>query len=522
MGIRTFDTVAADRSASALVGRTGRSDWARGRRVSPIGSPAASFLLSVQRRHGNQFVQRLVQPPSGGRPPGPVPGLQPMLRLGSPGDRYERQADLVARRVTSRRPGSGSADHDAGHGAGRDAGRRDRGEAGPSPGLEAGLEASIRHLTGGGRPLGSTAARPMERAFGMDFGRVRVHSDPGSDDVCRRIGARAFTVGDHIFFRRGEQSSAGASGRHVLAHELTHVVQQRGMVPAGGDSGGSARAASTAGAPRNTIQAFWLKRGGKYYWKRASEHKYFKLPKETHSSKKHPGKTPVFVEYWDMAGSNIEIDPQVGDKVPEKKRANKIGELRKGVVEDLVRIRGTAIGGRLLRFLAARSHRKTIIRPSLPPGGPDPETAYFETGTSHVNFRVDEIYDAFDWLANRNDWVEVNWRMMPTDVVLFHELVHAYHNATDTAASGYLDDQEALDPVDIGIKYEEYKTVGLDTADGSHKYSGKRFTENKYRTARKLPLRTTYRVPAKPGVIIRKSSRGAFNLEDSGEGSGSG
>ena len=187
-----------------------------------------------------------------------------------------------------------------------------------------------------------------------------------------------------------------------------------------------------------------------------------------------------------------------------------------------MRIRGTAIGGRLLRFLAARSHRKTIIRPSLPPGGPDPETAYFETGTSHVNFRVDEIYDAFDWLANRNDWVEVNWRMMPTDVVLFHELVHAYHNATDTAASGYLDDQEALDPVDIGIKYEEYKTVGLDTADGSHKYSGKRFTENKYRTARKLPLRTTYRVPAKPGVIIRKSSRGAFNLEDSGEGSGSG
>lgn len=206
----------------------------------------------------------------------------------------------------------------------------------------------------------------------------------------------------------------------------------------------------------------------------------------------------------------------------QRRNAKKIGELRKGVVEDLVRIRRTTIGGRLLRFLAARSRRKTIIRPSLPPAGPDPETVYLNTGTSHVNFRVDEVYDAFDWLANRNDWVEVKWRMMPTDVVLFHELVHAYHNATKTAASGYLNDEEAIDRVDIGIELEEYKTVGLDTADGSHKYSGERFTENKYRTARRLPLRTTYRVPAKPDVIIRKSSRGAFNLEDSGEGSRSG
>ena len=65
----------------------------------------------------------------------------------------------------------------------------------------------------------------MEQALGADFRRVRVHSDTESDGMCRSIGARAFTAGEHIFFRRGDGAESSTS---LLAHELTHVVQQRG------------------------------------------------------------------------------------------------------------------------------------------------------------------------------------------------------------------------------------------------------------------------------------------------------
>lgn len=72
----------------------------------------------------------------------------------------------------------------------------------------------------------------MERALGADFGGVRVHTDERADALNRSLRARAFTTGADIFFRRGAYDPASPGGREVLAHELTHVVQQQGM-PAG-------------------------------------------------------------------------------------------------------------------------------------------------------------------------------------------------------------------------------------------------------------------------------------------------
>jgi hypothetical protein len=66
----------------------------------------------------------------------------------------------------------------------------------------------------------------MESAFGADFGGVRVHTDAQADGLNRLLNARAFTTGHDIFFRRGEYSPGSSTGRELLAHELTHVVQQ--------------------------------------------------------------------------------------------------------------------------------------------------------------------------------------------------------------------------------------------------------------------------------------------------------
>ena len=69
--------------------------------------------------------------------------------------------------------------------------------------------------------------RSMEGAFGADFSGVRVHTDRRSTDLNERLQARAFTLGSDIFVHKPADLS-GSSGAHLLAHELTHVVQQSG------------------------------------------------------------------------------------------------------------------------------------------------------------------------------------------------------------------------------------------------------------------------------------------------------
>jgi hypothetical protein len=90
------------------------------------------------------------------------------------------------------------------------------------------LESSIQQSRGGGQPLADDIRQPMEQAFGADFGSVRIHTDAQSDSLNKSIQARAFTTGQDIFFRQGEYSPGSNSGKELLAHELTHVVQQNG------------------------------------------------------------------------------------------------------------------------------------------------------------------------------------------------------------------------------------------------------------------------------------------------------
>ena len=67
----------------------------------------------------------------------------------------------------------------------------------------------------------------FQRRFGHDFGAVRLHTDESADAAARSLSARAFTYGNHIAFRRGSYSESTFEGRRLLAHELTHTIQQR-------------------------------------------------------------------------------------------------------------------------------------------------------------------------------------------------------------------------------------------------------------------------------------------------------
>lgn len=80
---------------------------------------------------------------------------------------------------------------------------------------------------GGGEPLDAGTRTDMESRLGADFGDVRVHTDSGAHASAAEVGARAYTVGNDIVFQRDAYDTASDSGRTTLAHELTHVMQQR-------------------------------------------------------------------------------------------------------------------------------------------------------------------------------------------------------------------------------------------------------------------------------------------------------
>ncbi len=90
------------------------------------------------------------------------------------------------------------------------------------------LETSIQQERGSGQPLSDDIRQPMEQSFGTDFSGVKIHTDSRSDQLNQSIQARAFTTGQDIFFRQGEYAPESHGGKELLAHELTHVVQQNG------------------------------------------------------------------------------------------------------------------------------------------------------------------------------------------------------------------------------------------------------------------------------------------------------
>jgi len=88
------------------------------------------------------------------------------------------------------------------------------------------VEETIQSERGGGQQLDKGVRTQMESSFGTDFGGVRVHTNAKSDALNQTLNARAFTTGQDIFFRQANYDPGSSNGRELLAHELTHVVQQ--------------------------------------------------------------------------------------------------------------------------------------------------------------------------------------------------------------------------------------------------------------------------------------------------------
>jgi hypothetical protein len=88
------------------------------------------------------------------------------------------------------------------------------------------LESAVNRARGSGQPLDAGLQQSMGQAMGADFSQVRVHTDATSNQLNQSIHAKAFTTGQDVFFKRGAYDPSSKDGQKLIAHELTHVIQQ--------------------------------------------------------------------------------------------------------------------------------------------------------------------------------------------------------------------------------------------------------------------------------------------------------
>ncbi len=185
---------------------------------SPTQAPATQShpMLHLQRQVGNQAATSIVQA---------------KLTVGEPNDAYEQEADRIAAQVVRQihAPVQSTAQ------------RKPQTNSTPqiqslvqckggTGGMEVSsdVEAGIQQARGAGQPLPEGLRSSMEQAFGADFSGVRIHTGGESDRLNRAVQAKAFTTEQNIFFSQGAYNPSNPRGQELLAHELTHVVQQSG------------------------------------------------------------------------------------------------------------------------------------------------------------------------------------------------------------------------------------------------------------------------------------------------------
>lgn len=174
-----------------------------------------------------------------------VPGIQPKLTIGQPGDRFEQEADAMADQVLRMSRDDAHSIQRKCESCSREEGLIQRqaieeeeellqtkSESTVAPavdsagGVSAAVAQQLQTNLGGGSALPSATQQRMNAAFGADFGSVRLHTDANAAKLNRALGARAFTYGRDVFFNQQGFDPQSTADQHLLAHELTHVIQQ--------------------------------------------------------------------------------------------------------------------------------------------------------------------------------------------------------------------------------------------------------------------------------------------------------
>lgn len=180
-------------------------------------------VSALHKTLGNQAVQQFAENGA----------LQPKLPVSQSSDPAEREAERVTDRVMEPDEAAegaigGDEDNQRSTAAAQPQRSLSRTRSADDASVSEGLEAMVRAgVERGGAPLPPATRSEFESRFGTDFSEVRVHTGPVANEAATSINAKAFTYGHDIVFGSGQYTPNSSEGRRLLAHELTHVVQQR-------------------------------------------------------------------------------------------------------------------------------------------------------------------------------------------------------------------------------------------------------------------------------------------------------
>ena len=190
--------------------------------VQRSAAAAVSPAQALQRRLGNQgthaLISRSIAAPA--QVSVAAPASVQFARVSQPNDPAELEAREIARKVANMTEPAKPAAAKTDEKEKKKTVQRDAiPAAAPAP-----AAASISPV--GGSPLPSGVRSFMEPRFGANFGNVRIHTGEAAAQQSSALSAHAFTVGEHVFFGRDQFKPESASGRELIAHELTHTIQQ--------------------------------------------------------------------------------------------------------------------------------------------------------------------------------------------------------------------------------------------------------------------------------------------------------
>lgn len=155
--------------------------------------------------------------------------IQPKLTIGQPNEEYEKEADAMADKVMRMPDVKMPIQRKCAHCEEEEKQKlQKKSEPDIASGVPSGIESSLASSKGNGRPLPSNVRAQMEHSFGADFSGVKLHTDSHAVQMNNDLHAQAFTHGNDIYFNAGKYHPEVSEGKHLLAHELTHVMQQGG------------------------------------------------------------------------------------------------------------------------------------------------------------------------------------------------------------------------------------------------------------------------------------------------------
>lgn len=301
--------------------------------------------------------------------------VQRQLRIGASDDALEREADRVAAAVT------------AASGSDRVSPAAQTIQRLPAGGADAAGSAapdSVQQTLGrSGSALDSGLREQMEQRFGQDFGNVRVHADAQAARSAEAIDAQAYTAGANIVFAAGQYAPQSAAGQHLIAHELTHVVQQAG--------GAAQRVSRYRRKPRNKDEE--------------NEIPAWEADEELTDSKKQPWIASITIEFTGtapdtghaaLAKSNGELPPRMPTGTLTAKYSTKPSTVPADIVISIV-------GGSTLLSLGLTDRIKTPVavtrlegsgytdsanKPADPLGTKGRTPRYSKSGAGTMNYAI--------------------------------------------------------------------------------------------------------------------------------------